>query len=551
MARIFKQQYTTTTDDGRKLTKQSAKWYVEYRDGDDRRRRVPGYTDKQATQQFAAELERRTIQERSGLRDRFTEHRKRPLKEHLDDWRAALASKGVTPEHTNLVVSRARRVLLGTQCIMWLDLSASKVQAFVAELIKPSRKCTPDKDPQAASAQTKNFHLQAVKQFARWMVCDGRAPDNPLAHLQGWNARTDRRHDRRALDDDELRRLLHVAGHGLDGTDAGVRFGMVGADRAMLYRLAVETGLRFRELASLTWAELNLASDSPTVTVRAAYAKNRRADTLPLRPATAQRLIAWRDSKATADRTDPAALETHQNVPEALLQPTVQSDARNTAGHRPGHVFAKLPSKPAKMIRADLADARAAWIAEAKGNAREQAERRKSAFLTYRDDAGRVVDFHALRHTFISNLARGGVHPKVAQQLARHSTITLTMDRYSHTSRGELADALTALPDLSDSSEPQPMVATGTDPKSLPISLPLSLPKSLPRRPASGPARLASARTFGRNDTKLTHAGNAGKSGLSCTALHRLASKSDASPSLRPAGLEPATPGLGNRCSIH
>ena len=39
-----------------------------------------------------------------------------------------------------------------------------------------------------------------------------------------------------------------------------------------------------------------------------------------------------------------------------------------------------------------------------------------------RDDAGRVVDFHALRHTFISNLADGGAgffveHPGAAHQL--------------------------------------------------------------------------------------------------------------------------------------
>ena len=38
--------------------------------------------------------------------------------------------------------------------------------------------------------------------------------------------------------------------------------------------------------------------------------------------------------------------------------------------------------------------------------------------------------------------------PKTAQQLARHSTITLTMDRYSHTIRGQLATALDVLPDL-------------------------------------------------------------------------------------------------------
>ena len=66
------------------------------------------------------------------------------------------------------------------------------------------------------------------------------------------------------------------------------------------------------------------------------------------------------------------------------------------------------------------------------------------------DAKGQIVEFHALRHTFISNLAAGGVHPKTAQVLARHSTITLTMDRYSHSqSDAELAalDTLTDLPE--------------------------------------------------------------------------------------------------------
>ena len=68
--------------------------------------------------------------------------------------------------------------------------------------------------------------------------------------------------------------------------------------------------------------------------------------------------------------------------------------------------------------------------------------------IKYQDEAGRVADFQSLRHTFITNLARGGVHPKIAQQLARHSTITLTMDRYTHAVLGEIADGLDALPDL-------------------------------------------------------------------------------------------------------
>ena len=74
----------------------------------------------------------------------------------------------------------------------------------------------------------------------------------------------------------------------------------------------------------------------------------------------------------------------------------------------------------------------------------------------------RVADFKALLHTFISNLARGGVHPKTAQTLARHGTIGLTMDRYSHTLKEDERTALSVLPDT-DATPDQEQRATGTD----------------------------------------------------------------------------------------
>ena len=67
----------------------------------------------------------------------------------------------------------------------------------------------------------------------------------------------------------------------------------------------------------------------------------------------------------------------------------------------------------------------------------ERGERENSTFLSDKDESGRWVDFHALRHTFITGLVTGGVNPKVAQTLARHSVITLTMDRYTHLYAGE------------------------------------------------------------------------------------------------------------------
>lgn len=68
------------------------------------------------------------------------------------------------------------------------------------------------------------------------------------------------------------------------------------------------------------------------------------------------------------------------------------------------------------------------------------------AGIEYHDEVGHVLNFHTSRHTFITNLIRGGVHPKLAQQVSRHST--MSMDRYSHTVMGELSHRLTALPDI-------------------------------------------------------------------------------------------------------
>ena len=39
---------------------------------------------------------------------------------------------------------------------------------------------------------------------------------------------------------------------------------------------------------------------------------------------------------------------------------------------------------------------------------------------------------HDLRHTAATHLLRRGVHPKVVQELLGHSTISLTLDTYSH-----------------------------------------------------------------------------------------------------------------------
>ena len=69
-----------------------------------------------------------------------------------------------------------------------------------------------------------------------------------------------------------------------------------------------------------------------------------------------------------------------------------------------------------------------------------------SDFLKYCDSSGLFADFHANRHTFISNLTLAGVSPKLAQTLARHSDINLTMQVYTHIGKEERTATISALP---------------------------------------------------------------------------------------------------------
>jgi hypothetical protein len=102
--------------------------------------------------------------------------------------------------------------------------------------------------------------------------------------------------------------------------------------------------------------------------------------------------------------------------------------------------------KAATMLYRDLAAARAAWIKEA--DPADQAAREQSCFLREEDEAGRVFDFHSLRRQFVTSLARAGIHPRTAQKLARHKTLALTMENYTHTDLADMATALATLPPL-------------------------------------------------------------------------------------------------------
>jgi integrase len=410
------QRVTMVTPGAVRTSKKSKIWYGRYKDANGTKR-VKLCASKEASQQILAKLVVDAKQKSHGLGNPFEVHLKSPLVTHLDDFHRTLLARNNTAKHARQTHRRAKAVLDGCRFNFFADVQPSRVQEWLAEERRAGR----------LTITTSNYYLRDTKSLFAWMVKDGRAPANPLEVLSGLNAEIEDHRERRDVPTDEFAALV------LATRQAPVRKRLAGPDRAMLYLVTASTGFRASEMASLTPESFDLKSSPPTITVDAAHSKRRRQDVQPIR----------------ADLGE-------------LLQPYLSG---KPAGKR---VWAGVWwKKAAKMIRADLKTARTKWLAEAKDDAEELERRKKSSYLAYVDDVDRVFDFHALRHQFISSLAAAGVHPKVAQALARHSTISLTMDRYTHLGLMDTAAALDKLPDLPgppSKSNPAALAATGTDP---------------------------------------------------------------------------------------
>jgi len=388
--------------------KKTPTWYVSVQAPDGRRRSIRGFTDKGMTEDLGRHVEaliaRRVNREPPDaalaawlegltpyLRDRlgavgaFDATRAaagRTIAEHLTDWGAYLKGKGCAPRYVEGAAAAVRHLADAAGLRLLSDIDPDTVEAHLADLTSGG-----------LADRTRNAHLANVRAFCRWAVHVGRLTADPMARVR--RIREEPRHERRALSAEEVRRLLAAA------AKEPPRYGMTGAERALLYRLAVETGLRRGELASLTRASFDLDGPAPEVRVEARDSKRRKRDTLPLRPDMAEALRAHLNGKA------PTA-------------PALAVPSRN---------------RTASMVREDA----------------------KAAGL---DLAG--LDFHSLRHTTGSLLCAAGVHPRVAQSLMRHSTIDLTMNRYSHVLREQESEALAALPDFG-APPAEAARATGTD----------------------------------------------------------------------------------------
>ena len=184
-------------------------------------------------------------------------------------------------------------------------------------------------------------------------------------------------------------RKLHRAAEKRALSDAELR-ALVKGPRGLVYLAAAQTGLRRNELRQLRWADVHAEGDRPHIALRASTTKGKRGAT------------QW----ITAELAAALGEAGRGKSPDGL-------------------VFAGGMPTP-RTVKADF----------------------KAAGVVMVDALGRRACFHGLRKTFGTNLARGGVSPRIAQELMRHQDIRQTMGVYTDLEALPIRNAVEVLPRL-------------------------------------------------------------------------------------------------------
>jgi len=451
---------TTGKDGSDRIVVESGKWLAKYRDGSGAIREVStGCKDRGAAQTMLTALERRAELVRSGVlmadEDAVAGHSATTITEHISAYHSYRVTQELNATRIKNTDSRLERLSVECGFRRLSDLSGEALTRWLGIQLDLGM-----------GAGTRNEYLKELVGFANWCVRTGRLTSNPFSNIPRANVKADCRRQRRALAEHELEKLLHVtrwrplAEYGrkvvpvapsdtqkrstwtkapitLDTLDAAVtharqrladnpefaaKLDRRGRERSLVYKTMILTGLRRGELASLTIGSLVLDGPSPYASLAAADEKNGQGSLIALRTDLVSDLRHWvSECKAAYD-----------GRPEEF-------------GTQP------LFAVPASLLRALNCDLRAAGIPKV-------------------DERGRTVDLHAMRMTFATMLSKGGVAPRTAQELMRHSDIRLTMQTYTDTKLFDVAGALDVLPELSTTETlPDRLLATCTNPTCPPL----------------------------------------------------------------------------------
>jgi len=202
MPRLFKPTYTKVDPTtGERITHSLRKWYAEFRDADGVLRRVPLCEDKTAAQTMLLEKVRAVERQIAGIIDPSTEDLKRPVEDFVDDYQKHLASKARSERHIAETTRLIRRILHEARCRVLADLQSAT---------DGLEKCLADRLASGVSHRTVNADLISIRSFCRWLLSRRRIQRDPTIGLEHLNTEKDRRHERRALTDEESQRLIRT-----------------------------------------------------------------------------------------------------------------------------------------------------------------------------------------------------------------------------------------------------------------------------------------------------------------------------------------------------
>ncbi|MEM1212959.1 MAG: site-specific integrase [Planctomycetota bacterium] len=318
----------------------------------------------------------------------------RPIGVVVDQWEGSMLSRGRGEGYVQTQGGRVRRLCEAAGYGTVAVIEAEGMLDVLNEWRRLGRVPGSEHRRADVSESTLSHYVRAMKAFTRWVSRPPRGSGHDV--LSG--LRVERRASRsgrtvsnqarrRALSEDEQRGLIEGA------LRRQSRSRMGGKDRAMLYRVALGTGLRLSAIRRLRVQDLDCEG---YVRARGGGAANKRTRTKPVSGGLMRDLLEYVAGRGRDQLVFGCLLDT-------------------------SHI--------AETVRADAA---AGGV----------------------DTVG--VDFHCLRHSYGTSLARRGVHPKTLMELMDHSSIELTMRLYVHSFPDDEVRAVHGLPDLGDSAKLAP-----------------------------------------------------------------------------------------------
>lgn len=362
-------------------------WTISYR-ANGRRYTERAYSDKAASEALLSQRIRDAARDAVGIGDPYRRHRGRPLAQHLEDYLAGIAGRARSRKHSGLVRSRLLRAFEGMGAVGLADLDLAAAERWLAELLEDG-----------VAVKTRDHYAWALRGFGAWLLDTERVPRNPFHRLHAVATPADSTRERLALTAEQVRQLAEAAevrpvaayrkNHPQTLPETLERLRRQGRHRGLLYLFSALTGLRRAECAGIRWCDLELSGAAGAwVTPRAATTKAKRREPLPLDPILAGLLEAWRRDLAVTGGRLPAS-----SAP----------------------VFA-VPKNLTEQLRKDA----------------------EYAGIPLEDEDGRTLDFHALRATCATLMARAGVPLQLARRLIRHTDVKLTARHYEKLAREDL-----------------------------------------------------------------------------------------------------------------